>query len=169
MRKVLGAIDSLSGYTGGMLKWFCYALVLVVVYDVTMRYVFNAPTMWAFETAYMIGGSIYVLGFTYTHLYRRHVRVDIFYSYLSPRGRAIIDVVGTLFLFFPLLALLIHASFSEMWRAWSIGEVSSVTTLYPPIAPFKTVVLLGFCLFTFQAIAQFIRDSYLLITSKPYD
>lgn len=169
MRKVLRVIDAITQYTAELLKWFCYALVLVIVYDVIMRYVFDAPTMWAFEIAYMLGGAIFVLGFAYTHYHRKHVRVDIFYSRLSPRRRAIIDVFGTLFLFFPLLVLLIHGSFLWMWRAWSIGEISIVTNWFPPIAPFRTVVFIGFSLLAFQAIAEFIRDLYILVRNKPYD
>ena len=169
MRKVPRVIDAISRYTAELLKWFCYALVLVIVYDVIMRYVFDAPTMWAFEIAYMLGGAIFVLGFAYTHYHRAHVRVDVFYSRLSPRRKAIIDVFGTLFLFFPLLVLFVHGSFSFMWRAWSIGEISIVTNWFPPIAPFRTVVFIGFCLLAFQAIAQFIRDLYILVRNKPYD
>jgi len=169
MRKVPSVIDSISRYTAELLKWFCYALILVIVYDVIMRYVFDAPTLWAFETAYMLGGAIFVLGFAYTHYYRAHVRVDVFYSRLSPRRRAIIDVFGTLFFFFPLLVLLVSGSFSLMWRAWSIGEISIVTNLFPPLAPFRTVVFIGFSLFTLQAIAQFTRDLYVLVRNKPYD
>lgn len=169
MRKLLRVIDSISGYTGGVMKWFCYALVLVVVYDVIMRYVFNDPPMWAFDTAVMLGGTIYVLAWAYTHRYRGHVRVDVIYHHLSHRARAIIDAAGTLFLFFPLLALVIHESFRWMWRAWVIHERFMETYWYPPVAPFRTIVMLGFCLLLLQGIAQFIRDSYIVIKNKPYD
>jgi TRAP-type mannitol/chloroaromatic compound transport system permease small subunit len=167
VKTVVRIIDSISGYAGGLAKWLCYALVLVIVYDVTMRYVFDSPTMWAFETAMMIGGSLYSLAFAYTHLYRGHVRVDILYIRLSPRGRAVIDVMGILFLFLPLLGFLIRSSFSMMWRAWAVGETSDITTWYPPVAPFRTMVLLGFCLLALQAAAHFIRDLYVLFGKEP--
>jgi TRAP-type mannitol/chloroaromatic compound transport system permease small subunit len=167
VKTVVRVIDSISGYAGGLAKWLCYALVLVIVYDVTMRYVFDSPTMWAFETAMMIGGSLYSLAFAYTHLYRGHVRVDILYIRLSPRGRAVIDVMGILFLFLPLLGFLIRSSFSMAWRAWAVGETSDITTWYPPVAPFRTMVLLGFCLLALQAAAHFIRDLYVLFGKEP--
>ena len=167
MRKALRIIDSISDYTAGLVKWFCYALVLVVVFDVVMRYVFNAPTVWGYETAMMTGGSIYVLAWAYTHRHHRHVRVDVIYSHLSLRRKAIIDVVGTLFLLFPVMILLIYASGDWAWRAWSIGERSHETYWYPPMAPFRTAVLIAFCLFTFQAAAQFIRDFYVMVKNRP--
>lgn len=169
MRKLVRFIDAISGYTGGFAKWLAFALILVVVYDVIMRYVFNAPPEWAYDSAIMLGGTIYVLAWAYTHRYRGHVRVDIIYANLSPRGKAIIDAAGTLFLLFPLLALLIEESFSFMWRAWKIGEIFRETYFYPPAAPFRTMVWIGFCLFTIQAIAQFIRDLYFAVKNKPYD
>lgn len=169
MKKVLRIIDSISDQTGRVIRWFCYALILVVVYDVTMRYVFNAPTMWAYETAIMIGGSIYVLSFAYTLRHRGHIRIDIFYARLSLRGKAIIDVLGTFFLFFPLLALVAIASYTWMWKAWVTGERSFETYWYPPLAPFRTVILIGYCLLAFQAVTQFIRDLYVLLRNRPYD
>ena len=169
MRKLVRFIDAVSGYTGGFAKWLAFALILVVVYDVVMRYVFNAPPMWAYDIAIMLGGTIYVLAWAYTHRYRGHVRVDVIYANLSPRTKAIIDATGTLFLLFPLLALLIQESFSFTWRAWKIGEIFRETYWYPPLAPFRTVVLIGFCLFTLQAVAQFIRDLYFSVKNKPYD
>lgn len=162
MDTVLRFIDSVSGYAGGLAKWFCYAIILVVVYDVTMRYVFSAPTMWAFETAMMLGGSLYALAFAYTHRYGGHVRVDVIYAHLPSRARAMIDLIGTLFLFFPLLGFIILASFSMAWRAWAVGETSDMTYWYPPFGPFRTMVLIGFCLLALQTMAQFIRDIYAL-------
>lgn len=162
MRTIVRFIDSVSGYAGGLAKWFCYVLILVIVYDVTMRYLFSAPTMWAFETAMMLGGSLYGLAFAYTHRYHGHVRVDVLYVRLSSRTKAIIDIIGTLFLFFPLLGFLINTSFAMTWRAWAVGETSDITYWYPPLAPFRTMVLIGFCLLALQTMAQFIRDLYAL-------
>lgn len=169
MRKALKFIDSISDSMAWLMKFFCYALVLIICFDVTMRYVFNAPTEWAFETAMMIGCTIYVLAWTYTQRHNAHMRVDVIYARLSPRGKAIIDVLGTLLIFFPLIAVLINVSFPYTWRAWKTGELSILTTWYPPIAPLRTVVLLGFILFGLQTLAKFIRDMHLLIKKEPYD
>ena len=169
MRKILRVVDSVSRFSGKVGSWVCIALVSVVVYDVILRYVFNAPTMWGFETAIMLGATIWALDWAYTHSLRAHVRVDVIYSRLSLRKRAIVDVVGTLFIFFPLLAVFIYASFSKMWQSWLVGEVGIESYWYPPLAPLRTIVLIGFCLLAFQAVAQCIRDLYILVKSKSYD
>jgi TRAP-type mannitol/chloroaromatic compound transport system permease small subunit len=151
------------------MKYFCFALILIVCFDVIMRYAFNAPTEWAFELAMMIGCTLYALAWTYTQRHKAHMRVDVIYAHLSPRGKAVVDILGTLFVFLPLAAVLISVSFSYMWRAWEINELSIETTWYPPIAPLRTVVVLGFLLLGLQTAAQFIRDLYLLIKKVPYD
>lgn len=169
MRKVVRVIDAISGYTGGFLKWLTYALILVVAYDVFMRYIVNAPPMWAYDVSVMLGGTIYVMGWAYTQRYRGHVRVDVIYTHLSLRGKAIVDAAGSFFLFFPLMAVLIYEAFHWMWRAWAIHERFMETYWFPPVAPFRTVVLIGFSLLFLQWFAQFIRDLYLSINNKPYE
>jgi len=104
MRTIVRVIDAISEYTGMVVRWACLALVLMLCYEVTARYVFDAPTMWSFETSSMIGGTIAVLGWSYTHKHGGHVRVDVFYNHLPPRGQAILDI--TLFLIIFLSAAL---------------------------------------------------------------
>ncbi len=166
MRIIVRAIDSISEWTGKTIRWACVALVLVLVYEVTARYVFNAPTIWAHETSCMLGGTIVALGWAYTHRHHGHVRVDVLYMHLSPRGKAIVDVLCASFLLFPLLAILIYMAADFMWVAWLRGEVLIESYWYPPSGPIRTVTLLGLCLFAFQGVAQFIRDLYLLIRNK---
>ena len=169
MRTIVKVVDSISQWTGSSARWLCLALVLIGTYGVIMRHVFNTPTEWGYETCCMLGGAIYVLGWAYDHLHRSHVRVDIFYTRLSQRGEAIIDVVCAAIFFFPLMAILIKTTVSWAWRAWSIGEIMIEAHWYPPAAPFRTIVAVGICFFLLQGLAQFIRDLYLVIRRKPYD
>jgi TRAP-type mannitol/chloroaromatic compound transport system permease small subunit len=134
-----------------------------------MRFVFNAPSMWAFESSMMVGTSLYVLGWSYVHRHRAHVRVDVIYSLLPRRMKSLIDVLGTLIMFFPLVILVIYTAFNWTVYSWEINEKMTETYWLPPIAPMRTVVLLALILLLFQGVAHFIRDSYLLVRNKPYD
>ncbi|HUV76277.1 MAG TPA: TRAP transporter small permease subunit [Dehalococcoidales bacterium] len=169
MRTILRVIDSVNEWAGQIACWFWVVLVLVMTNEVIRRYVFNSPTEWGYETSMMIGAATYALAWGYVHEHHAHVRVDVIYTRLSPRGRAIVDVVGSLLLFFPLLIILTDHAFAWTWHAWVINEKSVETYWYPPVAPLRTAVLLGLFLFGFQQVAQFIRDFYLLIRNKPYD
>jgi TRAP-type mannitol/chloroaromatic compound transport system permease small subunit len=166
MRAVVRVIDSISEYTGMAVRWVCLALVLVLCFEVTSRYFFNAPTAWASDTSSMMGGAIAALGWAYTHRHGGHVRVDVFYSHLSPRGQAILDVTLSLLFFFPLLLALAYVSWDRMWFSWEMGEVLNRSNWYPITGPIRTVVVLGLSLFALQGVAQFIRDLYRLTRNK---
>jgi TRAP-type mannitol/chloroaromatic compound transport system permease small subunit len=140
-----------------------------MVYEVGARYIFNAPTIWAYDTAMMLGGVIAVMGWSYTHLYHGHVRVDVIYTHLPTRGKAIIDVVCFIVLFLPLLIVLIYASGDKALSAWETGERLTEGYWYPPAGPIRTVMVVGLFLFALQGVAQFIRDIYLLVRNKVYD
>ena len=167
MQKILKVIDLISDATGKTARWLAVALVLLITLEVTMRYVFDAPTMWNFETSLMTGGAMVALAWAYVHRHNSHVRVDVLYSRCSPRNKALIDVIGTLILFFPLIFLFANTSISQALEAWRTGETSIETYWYPPLAPFRTVVALGFVLLAFQGIATFVHDlSRLIYHSK---
>jgi len=167
MRGIIRVIDSISEQAGKTARWCCLILVAVVVYEVTARFVFNAPTIWAFETICMLLATISALGWAYTHRHHGHVRVDVFYGLLPLRGRAIIDVSCYLLIFFPFLIMLIYASASGAWFSWSFAERSIEGYWYPPRWPIRTVMFLGVSLFFLQGVAHFTRNLYLLIRNKP--
>ena len=169
MRKFVQTVDSISDWTAKTGRWFIVALVVLVTLEVVLRYAFTKPTLWGYELHVMLAASSYILAFAYTHRMRAHVRVDMIYAHLPPRGQALIDVLGTLILFFPFIFMLSYAAWSWMFDAWATSEKMPITGWYPPAGPLRTVVLYGLGLFAFQAIAHFIRDIYLLIRGKPYD
>jgi len=128
------------------------------MFEVTMRYAFNSPTVWAYETSSMLGGSIYALGWAYALLHQSHIRVDVFFSRLSLRGQAIADSILALVLFFPLIGLMTERSLFWAWRAWSRGLVMMESYWYAPQWPFRVILAVGICLLLLQGIAKFVRD-----------
>ncbi len=169
MRIVLKTIDTLSEYSGKIFLWLVIALIGVLAFETISRYVFNAPTSWAYETSFMIGGALAVMAWSYTHKHRGHIRVDLIYIHLPVRARAAIDVLSSIIFLFPFLIAILFGGYSGVEFAWRVHEKFIESDWLPPAAPIKTVVYVGFCLFALQALAHFARDVYLLIRSKPYD
>ncbi|MCD6363482.1 MAG: TRAP transporter small permease subunit [Synergistetes bacterium] len=169
LRKVLRTIDYISECSGRWAKWFAWVLVLVGSYDTIMRHFLNAPPIWAYDTLCMAGGALYTLGWSYDLLHDAHTRVDVFYRKLSPRRKAIVDAVLSLFLFFPLMIGLAITSTSWAIRAWRIHETMISTFWYPPAAPYRTLFAVGIYLLLLQGIAKFIRDVYLAIRGEKVD
>lgn len=127
-----------------------------------MRYVLNAPTKFSYEIATMMGVTVGAGGLAYTHLHQGHVRVDVIWRLLPPRGKAMADVIGSLLLFFPLIIVVTYVS--AEWAQFSFvqGEIMTKTTLYPPAWPVRVIMALGFFMFIPQGVAKLIRDIYLV-------
>lgn len=170
MRALVRVIDGISEWTGKVSSWvFCSFLVLIVCYDVLMRYAFNSPVIWGYDLTWMAAAAIAALGWAYTYRHGGHVRIDVFYAHLSSRGKALIDTLGSLLAFFPFIILLLYRSADWARYAWSTGEELQTTFWYPPAGPIRTVLFIGLLLFALQGVAEFVRSFYLLIGSKPYD
>ena len=169
MRKVLRFIDYLSDLSGKSVRWLAMILVLVMATEVVMRYGFNHPTMWAYESSLQLGCAMYALAYCYAQRHDAHVRVDIFYTHLSPRGKATIDVICGLMMFLPVIGLLVGASWVWAIKSWTIQEKMVETYWYPPYYPLRTVVAIGWTMLGLQGLAGILRSFYTLIRNKAYD
>lgn len=138
-------------------------MIIALIYEVFARYIFHRPTIWSYETTYMIYGTHYLLGTAYTLYVKGHIRIDLLYMKFSPRGRAAIDVIGYLVIFFPVMLILIISGYDMAKDAYQIKEVSQFTPWQPILWPFKSIICVGFILLALQGIAEFIRSLVMLV------
>jgi TRAP-type mannitol/chloroaromatic compound transport system permease small subunit len=157
LRKIVARIDGISEWSGRICAWLSVPLVLFMSYDVIMRYLFQAPTKWAYEMTWMQYGALFMLGGAYALKHKLHVRVDIIYNRWSLRTRAIFDSVMYLVFFFPVFYILVTHSVIYAYYSWEILENSYVSYWQPPVYPIKTVMVIGLVLFALQGIAEFLR------------
>lgn len=152
------------------MRWLLVPLILSIAYDVFMRYVFNAPTIWSFTLSYMLGATVIMIGFAYVLYHRGHVSVDLIYSKFSTKVKLIIDIVFTVFLFFPLFFMLTKVCVEHALWSISVNELATESVWYPIIWPFKIVMALGFGLLFLQGIANFLKDVMALVKggSEPW-
>lgn len=163
MRLVLNAIDKLSGTVGIATAWLVVPLIFATVYEVTARYVFGAPTIWAFEIGYMAMGTHFLLGSAYALREGSHIRVDVAYTHFSPRVKALVDIVGYTCLFIPVSTWLCYRLYLYAWDAYQSGELSGQSAWNPVIWPFRVVFLAGFALLTLQALAELAKRIRVLV------
>lgn len=150
-------INGLNENVGNYCSFLTIPLILVVVYEVIMRYVFNAPTVWAFEATTLIYGVHYMLGLAYTHKYNGHVAIDVFESRLPKKPRSILRVITNLVIFIPTVGMLAIWSVIYALTSWQNWEKAS-SSWAPPLYPFKTIMAIGFILLLLQGIAKLIGD-----------
>lgn len=137
-------IDAFSILTGQAVAWLTLAMVLATVVVVVLRYVFDSGQVWLQETVTWMHGAVFMLGAAYTLQRDEHVRVDIFYRGLGPRGRGIVDCLGVLLFLLPTCVFLFMASWDYVAASWAIREVSreSGGLPYPLVPLLKSILLL---------------------------
>ena len=154
--RFLTVADHLSEVSGRAFAWFVVPLILGVTYEVVARYLFRAPTIWAYDLSYMLYASIFMLGAAYTLRHSAHVRTDFLYNNLSDRTKALIDAVGYA-LFLPTLAFLLFSITREAYHSWDIDERSGESPWRPPLYPLKWMMVVALVLLFLQSIAEFVR------------
>jgi TRAP-type mannitol/chloroaromatic compound transport system permease small subunit len=157
MFKIDGAIDALNeriGYYGSLLV---LPLTGVVVWEVFMRYGFNAPTSWAFELTVFLYGVHYSLALAYALKHNTHVSIDVFESRLADRPRLKLRIFTNIGLFIPTIGLLTYYSCALAATSWLQWEHAS-SSWAPPVYPCKTLMAIGFVLLFLQGIAKLIQD-----------
>ena len=160
--RIIRGIEKISEWSGRAVSWLVVVFTVVLGYEVVMRYAFNAPTKWAFDISYMLGGSYFLLGAGYTSLMKKHVRIDMFYAGFSPRKQALVDMIFALVFFFPLWIALLYALVPYVYISWATDERSMQGYWMPILYPFKTVMPLGVLLLVLQGIAEFMRSALVL-------
>jgi TRAP-type mannitol/chloroaromatic compound transport system permease small subunit len=112
----------------------------------------------------MLGCAIIVIGWAYAQSVGSHIRVDVIYTRLSNRKKALIDTVFTGLFFFPVFSYFTFEAFSTMWRTLTSGKFISLGYGGAPPFPFfhSFIITFGLFLFTIQFGAKFIRDVYML-------
>jgi TRAP-type mannitol/chloroaromatic compound transport system permease small subunit len=157
VNRLLLAVDRLSAWSGKLFAWTGVLLALIVCYDVFARYLFNQPTNWGFDAAYILFGVLFMMAGAYTLSRNGHVRADMMYRTLAPRTQAWIDLVLYFLFFIPGIAALAYAGVEFTQVSYAQREVSSVTAAGTPMWPFKAVIPIAGLLLLLQGFAEVVR------------
>jgi TRAP-type mannitol/chloroaromatic compound transport system permease small subunit len=159
--RVLKTIDNVNEWVGRVASFAYVAVLLFQIMEVVLRYVFNSPTIWAWDVNAQLFMGTTILGGGYVLLHDGHVRVDVLYGRVSPKKRAILDLIS-----FPLaiiaLALMTWQLGDMALESWQVKE-RGPSFFAPPIYPLKTTYLIGVFLLLLQAIAYTYRRLRFLI------
>lgn len=153
MDALVKTIERITGSIGILASLLIVPLVLATCYEVFARYVFGAPTIWAYEAGYFLTGSHFLLGFAYTLAAGAHIRIDIFSEKFSPRMRATIDLLAYAVML-PLLVWLSYALFHHLSIGYLRGERTGQSAWNPPVWPFRIVFFAAFALLALQVLAE---------------
>ncbi len=157
MKSVVRAIEWLTRSVGFGVALLVVPLALAMGYEVFARYIFGAPTFWAYEIGYMIMGVHFLLGSAFTLQRGGHIRVDLIYSQLSTVRKAWIDLIGYVGLMLPFLTLLTFYIWNYAWKAFETGELTGASSWSPVIWPLRMFYVAAFALLALQVLAEAIK------------
>jgi len=149
-----GAIDSTNEAVGRMVSWVSLLLVLVVFVDVVMRYLFKTSFVFTQELEWHLFAFIFLIGAGYTLLHDGHVRVDIIYQRLSPKGRAWVNLIGVIFFLIPGCWLVISTSWKFVGNSFSMLEGSPDPGGIPYRFIVKGTMTVGYALLLLQGLSM---------------
>ncbi len=160
MRELARRIDWFQERVGRFTAWLMFAMVAVVFVDVVFRYLFSKSSVFTQELEWHLFGVVYLLAAGYTFLYDEHVRVDILYARLSPRGKAWVDFVLIFVMLVPTCLLVMYTSIPFVRNSFVTNEGSPDPGGIPVRWALKSVIIIGFALLLLQGVSEAIKRFY---------
>jgi TRAP-type mannitol/chloroaromatic compound transport system permease small subunit len=150
------AIEWVNVRAGEYVAYWAIISVFVYYYEVIARFFFNSPTNWVHESMFLMFGMQYMLSGAYAYKEDQHVRVDVIYAMFSPRGKAIADIITSVFFFIFVGTMLVTGARFAM-DSISFDE-HSFTEWGVQYWPVKLMIPLGAGLLLLQGVSKLIKD-----------
>lgn len=164
MRPLLRAINAVNNFMGKAVAWIALVITGLVFLEVLLRYLFNAPTTWAYEVNNYLQCALVMLAGGYTLMHGGHVRVDIIYRFYDQRKKAWVEVLTALLVAIPALPMLYFGG-ELAWEAMITGQ-RSVSAAELLLWPSMATVPVGVALLLLQALANALRAGIFLATGR---
>ena len=124
MKAYINFADQFVVWIGRAFAWGIFILTAAVMYEVIMRYFFNAPTLWAFDFTIQMYGAVFMMGGASAMSTKTHVKADMYYNRLSEKGQAILDLILFICFYAPGVFALTYAGYFYAKKAWIVHETS---------------------------------------------
>jgi len=157
MKKYIYFFESLSIWIGRAFGWCILVLTLSVTYEVFVRYVLNAPTVWAFDMMVQMYGALFLMAGPYALAQDAHVRGDVIYRLFSFKVQARIDLTLYILFFFPGILALAYFGYEIASDSWRWKEVSWNSPARIQVYFFKSLIPLAGVLLILQGISESMR------------
>jgi TRAP-type mannitol/chloroaromatic compound transport system permease small subunit len=140
MQRAIDLIDKTIDIIGRTIAWLTPGMVVLVVVIVILRYAFQFGSIALQESVTYVNALIFTLGAAYTLKEKGHVRVDIFYSRLTERYKAVVDLIGTLLFLMPSVSqaivlpmISVVLSIRSIARCMTVGLLNFLLVLLRPL------------------------------------
>lgn len=163
LSKLSFIIDGFVNRVGELISWISAILVILICFDVLLRYAFDWSQNWILELEWHLFSVLFLFGASYTLLYDKHVRVDLFYEKWSSTNQNKMNAIGICFFLIPWCIVLLDTSWNYAMNSLSFNEGSSQPNGLAARYIIKFCIFGGILLLLIQAVSELIRS---LIRSK---
>jgi TRAP-type mannitol/chloroaromatic compound transport system permease small subunit len=163
IERLLVRVEAVNAAVGRALALAIFVMIAVIMYEVVARYFFNAPTPWAQDVSRWLQVAYVFLGGAYALQRGYFVRVDILFTRLPPRGRALIDLTVSTALFACFAAVIVWKGVEFAHQSYRMGEISATGGWRGPVWPAKFMVPIGMVLLTLAWLTHIARQALVLL------
>lgn len=149
-------VDRLGRVAGVFAMILTFVLAGILLESSLARVLFGVSHIWSVEMAQFLMSAYYLLGGALSEQDGYHVRMDLFYSRLSPKARVIVDCFTAPILVFYLVFLFVGGISSSYWAI--IHNQVNYSAWAPPMAPIKIIMTVGIGIMLLQVVAIFLKD-----------
>ncbi|TYB77618.1 TRAP transporter small permease subunit [Maritimibacter fusiformis] len=153
---IIKAVDGLNETVGRIVSVVAVIFAAIIIFDVVMRYAFNAPTRWAFDVTKQLYGFYFVMLGGYALRHQAHVRVDLVTERLRPLARRWVEVAGYVIFFFPFAWVFLTRSWDFALKSWQQGE-TTYGSVQLPVYPLKMAMAVAAGLLILQGAAEVLK------------
>lgn len=160
IRKLVDRLDWISDIFGKGAAFLVLPMMYALVHEVIARYFFNAPTIWAGDTALILYGIYFMIASPYCLKEGGHIRTDFLYTHWSTKTKGLVDMIIYIVLFFPAHFVFLEIGWKYFYKSYQQNEVIISSPWMPIIWPMKFAIPLGLVLIILQGVAQTIKSYY---------
>lgn len=153
---IIRTIDAINEIVGRIVVVLAVIFAGIIIYDVVMRYAFNAPTRWAFDLSKQLYGFYFILLGGYALRHQAHVRVDLLIERFSPGLTRIVELLGYLIFFFPFAWIFMTRSYDFAATSWAQRE-TTYGAVALPVYPLKAALCVAAGLLLIQGAAEVLK------------
>jgi len=165
LRWLARALQQISEATGRVVAWFTLPMVVGTFVIVVLRYAFDTGYIWMQEGVVWLHAAAFMLAAAYTLKHDEHVRVDIFYRGMSPKRRALVDVLGIMLFLLPVSLFILSSSWEYVAVSWQIREGSREAggLPYPFVPLLKSTIPATSVLLVIEGVAALMQRVLVLL------
>ena len=160
MAKTITSIDKFSKQVGNVVCWILMPLIFAMTYEVIMRKLFLAPTIWAYDISRFLYGALFMLGAGYALSKGVHIRADFLYRNFKVKPQGLIDFWLYILFYFPGLLFFFYMTTGFVLESIKRGERGMDTAWMPFMWPIKACLWFGILFLLIQGISELFKSYY---------